>query len=125
MTGDEPVAQRFLAAIAVRDYDAIAECFVEGADFRVLTPHELRAHTSAGEAADRYRFWLDDLDDFALVERDVEQVSDRTLIHYRFTGRDAEKGRRVNDHTGYASIAGDRIVVLTLTCSGFRPADTA
>ena len=116
------IARKLLTAIAARDYGVIAECFAHDADFRVLTPRELRAHTSAREAAERYRFWLDDLGDFELLERDVEEIADRTRIHYRFTGQDPEKGPRVNDHTGYAVIVNGRIASMTLTCSGFRPA---
>lgn len=123
MSGDDEVARTLLAAIATRDYDLIAGCFADDADFRVLTPRELRTHSSAGEAAERYRLWLDDLDDFELLEQDVEKVADRTRIHYRFTGRDPEKGRRLNDHTGYAAVSGGRIASMNLACSGFRPAD--
>ena len=110
-----------LDAIARRDYDLIRRCFAEQVRFDVLTPHELREHRTAVDAADRYRFWLDRLDGYELLEGDVEEIADRVRIRYRFRGRDPEKGWQLNEHTGYGTVADGHFVALKVTCTGFRP----
>jgi hypothetical protein len=113
--------EELLAGIAARDYQRIASCFAESASFRVLTPGPLREQQGPQEAADRYRFWLEPLEGFEVLEGDVVEIADRIRIRYRFRGRDPEQGWRLNEHTGYAAVAGGRIVSMILTCSGFRP----
>jgi hypothetical protein len=100
----------------------LAATFASNATFDVLTPHRLRRHRSPAEAAERYRYWLDALEEFEVLESDAEPVADRVRVRYRFRGRDPEKGWQVNEHTGYAAVEGGRIASMTLTCSGFRPA---
>lgn len=116
------VGKRLLGAIAERDYQAIAACFAENATFDVLTPHRLREHRSADDAADRYRRWLGTLTVFDVLEGDAEPIADRVRIRYRFRGLDPRKGWQLNEHTGYAAVEDGRIVSMTLTCAGFRPA---
>jgi SnoaL-like domain len=121
LTEQVATGERLLSAIAVRDYEAIERSFAPDARFEVLTPHELRSHTSAGEAADRYRYWLERLEGFTVLERDAVAVADRVRIRYRFRGRDPHGGWQLNEHTGYATVESGRIVSMTLTCAGFRP----
>jgi hypothetical protein len=121
VSADIAPGEALLAGIAARDYELIDSCFSEDASFRVLTPGPLREHQGPREAAERYRFWLDALDGFELLESDVVEIADRVRIRYRFRGRDPEKGWQLNEHTGYAAVAGGRIVSMILTCSGFRP----
>ncbi len=113
--------EALLEAVAARDYEAIEACFAPEATFDVLTPHRLREHRSAGEAAERYRAWLEPLEPFELLERDAVQIADRLRVRYRFRGRDPKSGWQLNEHTGYAVVEGGRIASLTLTCAGFRP----
>lgn len=122
MNGRAAAGAELLAAIAARDYARIAACFAPTASVRVLTPGPLREHEGPEEAAARYRFWLQPLEDFELLEGDVEEIADRVRIRYRFRGRDPEKGWQLNEHTGYAAVEEDRIRTLLLTCTGFRPA---
>ena len=71
---------------------------------RVLTPGPLREFEGDADAAGRFRFWLEPLEEFELVEGDVEEIADRVRIRYRFRGRDPEKGWQLNEHTGYAKV---------------------
>ena len=121
MTTAASVGERLLDAIEARAFDDIAECFADEARFEVLTPHRLRSHATAAEAAERYRFWLARLADFAVLERDTLPIADRVRIRYLFRGRDPEHGWQLNEHTGYAAVEQDRIASMTLTCAGFRP----
>ena len=113
--------ERLLNAIEARDYAAIESCFAREATFTALTPHRLREHAGAMEAAARYRYWLEPLDDFEVVESDCAQVADRVRIRYRFRGVDPKKGHQENEHTGYATVEDGRIVQMNLACAGFRP----
>ena len=113
--------ERLLSAIAARDYASVERCFAPNARFEVLTPHELRSHRSAEEAAARYRYWLQPLDEFTVLESDAVPIADRVRIRYRFRGRDERGGWQLNEHTGYAAVEDGLIVSMTVTCAGFRP----
>jgi len=114
--------EELLAGIAARDYARIAACFADDAGFHVLTPKpQLRDHASSEEAAERYRFWLESFDEYELLEGDVVEIADRIRIRYLFRGLDPEHGWQLNEHTGYARVEDGRILLLTLTCTGFRP----
>jgi hypothetical protein len=115
------VGGQLLDAIAARDYERIETCFAESASLRVLTPGPLREFEGAADAAGRYRFWLEPLDGFELLDGDVEDVGDRVRVRYRFRGRDPEKGWQLNEHTGYAEVRDGRIRAMNVTCAGFRP----
>lgn len=115
-------ASRLLHAIGARDYEAIASCFAPDATFRALTPHRLREAEGAAAIAERYRYWLEPLESFALVVCEAELVADRVRIRYRFRGRDPEHGWQENEHTAYATVRDGLIAGATLTCAGFRPA---
>ncbi len=115
------VGERLLAAIAGRSYGEIEECFAEDARMRVLTPGPLREFEGAADAAGRFRFWLEPLQEFELLESGVRVIADRVRIRYLFRGRDPEKGWQLNEHTGYAEVRDGRIRALNVTCAGFRP----
>jgi ketosteroid isomerase-like protein len=121
VTEQVAVGERLLSAIARRDYESIERCFAPDARFEVLTPHELRSHSTAGAAADRYRYWLERLEEFGVLEHDAVAIADRVRIRYLFRGRDPRSGWQLNEHTGYATVDDGRIVSMTLTCAGFRP----
>jgi hypothetical protein len=121
VTAAAGVGGQLLDAIAARDYERIETCFAENASLRVLTPGPLREFEGAAEAAGRFRFWLELLDGFELLDGDVEDVGDRVRVRYRFRGRDPEKGWQLNEHTGYAEVREGRIQAMNVTCAGFRP----
>lgn len=112
-----------LAGIAARDFGRIEACFDPEALLRALTPHQLRELRGPGPVADQYRFWLGPLEPYELVAGDAERIADRVRIRYRFHGRDPEKGWQENEHTAYATLGADGLIVaLNLSCAGFRPA---
>lgn len=121
MSDPVAVGERLLAAVAARDFAAVAACFAEDARFEVLTPHRLRSHASSAEVARRYRYWLERLERFEVLEGDAVAVADRVRIRYRFRGRDPGSGWQLNEHTGYAAVESGRIASMTVTCAGFRP----
>ena len=121
MTAATSVAEALLAGVAERDFVRIETCFAPDSVLRVLTPGPLRELHTAAEAAGRFRFWLEPLEHFELLDGDVEEIADRVRVRYRVRGRDPEKGWQLNERTGYGKVAGGRIVSLNVTCTGFRP----
>ncbi len=115
------VADELLAGIAERDYERIASCFAPSARLRALTPQRLREEDGPEAIAARYRYWLDALEGFELVESSVTPVADRLRLLYRFRGRHPVEGPQENEHAAYAAVEGGRIVRLDLSCAGFRP----
>jgi hypothetical protein len=120
-TAQAEVGGKLLEAIAARDFATIEDCFAEDASMRVLTPGPLREFEGAADAAGRFRFWLEQLEGYELLDGDVEDIADRVRVRYRFRGRDPEKGWQENEHTGYAKVRHGRIRALNVTCAGFRP----
>jgi hypothetical protein len=118
----DDAVRALLAGIAVRDYGRIEACFAPDARLRALTPHQLRELEGPGPIAEQYRFWLDPLDGFSVIDSSATPIADRTRIRYRFTGVDPVHGAQENEHTAYAELAGGLIAALNLTCAGFRPA---
>jgi hypothetical protein len=92
VTDPVAVGDRLLAAIVSRDFDTIEACFAEVARFDALTPHTLRRHRTAAEAADRYRYWLDRLEHFEVLEHEAVLIADRARIRYLLRGRDPRSG---------------------------------
>jgi hypothetical protein len=119
----DATAARFFAALERRDFAAIAECFAEDARFAALTPKQLREQHGRDEAAARYESWFSGLERFELLEAEAVTITDRLRLRYRVRGRHPEHGWWVNEHTGYAVIREGLIGTMTLTCSGFRPAE--
>jgi hypothetical protein len=118
---DAPI--RLLDSVAARDFAGVEACFAPEASLRVLTPRGLRELTGPAEAADRFRAWFGEMEDFELVDSQIERIADRVRIRWHTRGHDREKGWRENDHTGYAELDGDGLIVaLNISCAGFRPA---
>ena len=119
------VGDRFVDAVARRDFDAVAACFSPDAEVRILTPHQLRELSGPAEAADRFRAWFGPMDGFELLDAGVEHIADRVRIRWHTRGCDPEKGWQENDHTGYAQLDDSGLIVaLNVSCTGFRPSST-
>ena len=115
------VVERFLRALGTRDYDALAECFADGSTLRALVPTRVREEEGPEAIAARYRFWLDDYEDYELVATDVERFADHEQLRYRIRGVDPKDGPGVMEQRGYAIVDDGRITTLNVVCSGFRP----
>jgi hypothetical protein len=115
------VVERFLRSLATRDYDGLADCFAPTARMRALVPTRVREEDGPQAIAARYRFWLDDYDQYQVVATDNERVADREQLRYLIRGVDPKDGPGVLEQFGYATVDGGRITALNLVCSGFRP----
>ena len=94
--------------------------------FRGLTPSEAWVASSPDEIAEvLFNGWFDD-DDLVREthELEIDAVSDRHRIHYRFLVDNAAGAKLVEQH-GYFDVEVGRIVRMSLVCAGFRPLDGA
>ena len=125
MAEDVALAYRLVEAIGVRDYDAIGRLLAPGARLRALVPHALREDECSEAVVARLRSWWDEIRDFELLESEVEEMADRLRVRYRIRASGGEDGPSLVEQTVYLTVEGDRIAVVNLVCSGFRPAPTA
>ena len=116
------VAERFLHALEARDFDGIASCFAPNGRLRALVPTALREDEGSQAVAERFRYWLGDMTDFALSDTAVEEFVDRLHIRYRMRGVDPEDGAVTSEQHAYLTLEGDTITAMNLVCSGWRPA---
>jgi SnoaL-like domain len=115
------VVERFLRSLETRDYDALADCFADASMLRALVPTRVREEQGAEAIAARFRFWLDEYEDYQVVDSDVERFADHEQLHYRIRAVDPEDGPGVLEQRGYAIVDDGRIATLNVVCSGFRP----
>jgi len=116
------VPERFLHALEARDFDGIASCFAPNGRLRALVPTALREDEGSQAVAERFRYWLGDMTDFALSDTAVEEFVDRLHVRYRMRGVDPEDGAVTSEQHTYLTLEGDTIIAMNLVCSGWRPA---
>jgi TusA-related sulfurtransferase len=112
--------ERFVAAIAARDFEAIAGALAPDARFRYLIPSGPSQIAGAATVAAKFLQWFGDADGFTVQGVRVEPLGDRISARYRFRLRDHE-GWEVIEQQLYLDVDHGRIAVVDLLCSGFRP----
>lgn len=117
------VASRFLDALSHRDFDGLAATFKEDGRMRGLVPSALREAEGRDAVAERFRIWNSDVEDWELLESDIEELADVVKLRWRVASTDPELGRTVYEQTAYAEIDEDGIAWMNLVCSGDRRAD--
>ena len=98
-------------------------CFTPDARLRALVPTTLREEEGPDAIIDRFKYWFEELEDFRLLESDVEEVLDRVNVRYRLAGTDPEDGPVVVEQQCYFAIEDGQIAAISSVCSGFRPAE--
>ena len=116
------VAERFLRALEARDFDGIASCFAPNACLRALAPSALREDEGSQAVAERFRYWLGEMSDFAISDTAVDEFVDRVHVRYRMSGVDPEDGAVMSEQQAYLTLEDDAIGAMNLVCSGWRPA---
>jgi hypothetical protein len=116
------VAERFLGALEARDFDGIASCFAPSGRLRALVPTALREDEGSTAVAERFRYWVGEMSEFAISDTAVEEFVDRLHVRYRMRGIDPEDGPVTCEQHAYLTLADDAITAMNLVCSGWRPA---
>jgi hypothetical protein len=113
-------ADRFVAALARRDFGVMGACLAPGIRFRALVPpgpFEARGRT---EVVARLERWFGGEDRFELLAASVDAIGTRLHLCWRVrmtTAGPPPESRLVEQHA--FATAADRIEALDLVCSGF------
>ena len=118
------VTDRFLDALARRDFPAIADCFSPDAAFRALVPRGLREASGPESSAAWFQTWFGSAHRFVVLETQTEAMADRLHLTWCLRVDKGEGPRLVSQHA-FAEVADDRINRFDLVCSGFRPESDA
>jgi len=116
------VAERFLLALQAHDFEGIASCFAPDGRLRALVPTAVREDEGSDAVAERFRYWVGEMTDFAISETAVEEFVDRVHVRYRMSGIDPEDGAVTCEQQAYLTLENDAIAAMNLVCSGWRPA---
>jgi hypothetical protein len=120
------LAGQFLGALARRDFPVLESCLHPNVRFRALVPRGALEENGAAHAVALLRRWFGADDAFEVLDAAIGQAGPRIYLRWQVrTGvaDDPSSFRLVEQHA--FATARDRIEVLDLLCSGFRPAGSA
>jgi ketosteroid isomerase-like protein len=84
------VGEKFLQALANRDFDALQACFQPDMSFRALVPPGVRQATDTWGGAKYLRRRFGDADSFEVLRTEIGHVTDRLPITYRIRLHDPD-----------------------------------
>ncbi len=117
------LAGQFLGALARRDFAGLESCLDPDIRFRALVPRGALEENGAPHAVALFRRWFGADDAFEVLDAAIGQAGPRIYLRWQVrTGvaDDPSSFRLVEQHA--FATARERIEVLDLLCSGFRPA---
>jgi ketosteroid isomerase-like protein len=120
MSDNITLGQNLVSAVAARDADRLAACFADDAVLRALIPPGLRERAGAREAAELVHSWFADAEPLDLVDSEVEELSDRLHVRYRFEGTEEGEEFVVEQHV-FGTVERGKLMRADVICSGFRP----
>jgi len=119
---DSP-GERFVAALAAKDGDALRAVLDPALDFRALTPGKFWECDGADDLVDRVVLghWFEPTDRITEVLRvDTDDVGARHRVGYRLAVTN-DDGDHVVEQQAYYESDGDRITWLRILCAGYQP----
>lgn len=119
-TTDIALGERFVAAVAARDFDRLHACFDPDLRFRALTPNHVWAHFGVASAVTSIRAWFGDARRLELIDSRIERVGDRLSLSYLLRVQETDVWA-LCEQRAYCITAGGAISDISLICSGFRP----
>lgn len=116
--------QRFVEAIAQRDFRDAGYTLAPSVRFRALLPQGLCVGTGGAELTEYFTTWFGDADEFEMVSSQLDRCGDRPHAAYRLYMR--RRGvRYVCEQHLFATVAHSGVVELDVLCSGLRRRDEA
>ena len=118
------LGEQLAEAMAKKDAPAMLALLDPQVDFRALTPGRFWEASSANELVDDVILghWFEPTDRIESIESiERGRVADRHRVAYRFRVVN-DDGAFLVEQQAYFEVAGDRITLLRVLCSGFRPA---
>jgi hypothetical protein len=114
---------RLIAALAARDFRRLAGTLTPDVHMRALIPPGLVEISDAEAAAAKFSAWFGDAEEFELIDSGSDAIADRMHVFYRLrVTKPGNVPKLVEQHL-LCAFNGDRISVLDLVCTGFRPDD--
>ena len=113
----------FLEALAVRDFEKMADCFTPDATMRALIPPGLSECEGSAQIVDRIRGWFGSAEEFEVLDGSVGEVGSRVHVSWRLRMHPTPWGDdtwHVIEQQAYLR-AGQHIEAIDLLCSGFQP----
>jgi hypothetical protein len=116
------LGRRFADALATKDFDAIEQLLAPDVDFKGLTPGRFwEAHERSVVVRDVLQQWFEDDDKLeAVLDSNSGSIGDRESIKYRMKGQNGDGPFEV-EQQAYYETDGERITMMRVLCSGFRP----
>lgn len=113
--------EAFVAALADRDFEKLEACFHPEVLFRALVPPGLRERAGSAAAAAQLKAWFSAADRMQLLQKDVDLVSERVHISYRFREYYSDGETEVIEQNAFCDVREGLIESMDLLCSGFLP----
>jgi hypothetical protein len=112
-----------LEALAIRDFDRMADCFIPDATMRALIPPGLSECDGSAQIVDSIRSWFGGATEFEVLDGTVGEVGGRVHVSWRLRMHPTPWGDdswHVIEQQAYLR-AGQQIEAIDLLCSGFQP----
>lgn len=121
MPGQAVVGERFVEALAARDFDSLKGLMDADVRMRALVPPGVMEERGPDAAVALYSEFLGS-DLLELASSDVTTMADRTRVTYRMRIRlgDGEP-LHVFEQVAFCVIVDERLKAIDLVCSGYRP----
>jgi len=113
--------ERFVAALAERDYSRLATNLAPNVRMRALIPPGPVEISGREATSAKFSGWFGDVEDLELVSSGSEAIADRLHVYYRLRVRKPGDVWKLLEQHLLCALDGDRIAALDLICSGFRP----
>lgn len=120
---DAALAQAWAAAVAAKDWAAVAGLVADDIDFRGMTPGRIWEASDPDGVVDILGQWFEPTDHVEAVDAvETDAFADRQRVGYRLRVRNSD-GLHVVDQQAYLSVDAGRITWLRVMCAGFRPVE--
>jgi SnoaL-like domain len=116
------LGERFVRALAAKDFAGVAAVLHPEVDFRGMTPGRFWEATGPDQVVEQVlKQWFEDQDQIdTLVELEVGGFGDRDRVGWRFAVTTPD-GPHLVEQQAFYSATGDQIGWMRVMCSGFRP----
>ena len=111
----------FVAALAERDFQRLAETLTPDVRMRALIPPGLVEVSGADAATAKFESWFGDAEELRLIRAGSNAVADRLHVFYRLRVKRAGDVPKLVEQHLLCALENDRISGLDLVCTGFRP----
>lgn len=113
----------FLEALAIRDFERMADCFTPQATMRALIPPGLSECEGSPQIIESIRSWFGGAKEFEVLDGTVGAIGSRVHVSWRLRMHPTPWGDdnwHVIEQQAFLR-AGQRIDAIDLLCSGFQP----